>query len=96
MTPDEILEILEERLDEEEFPVMFPDLKDALIGYASVWSVDGHQPIRLIYSAKKCVDIFTERDGMTVEEALEWISVNTEGGYLGPQTPIIMYGEEWL
>lgn len=35
-------------------------------------------------------------DGMTTEEAYEWISYNTEGAYLGPYTPVIipLYDEQ--
>jgi hypothetical protein len=29
-------------------------------------------------------------DGLTEEEASEWISYNTEGAYLGPHTPVVL------
>lgn len=29
-------------------------------------------------------------DGLTAEEASEWVSYNTEGAYLGPHTPVVL------
>lgn len=100
MTPEEILEEVAGMLDEDEEINQFPTLKPALIGWAEPWQPckDGkgaERPVRLIYSAAKCIKVFMERDGMDYEEALEWLTTNTEGGYLGPHTPIIMYGEEF-
>ena len=61
----------------------------AISGIASVWQ--GNQRVEtLIYSGQKLMEIFME-EGMTDEEAIEWISFNIEGGYHGPATPIIMW-----
>jgi hypothetical protein len=48
----------------------------------------------LIYNAEKIRDILVERDGMTHEEAREFIEFNIEGGYLGPSTPILVWTED--
>lgn len=47
---------------------------------------------RLIYSRPKLVQCFMESDGMTEEEAEEWIDYNVDRSlpYFGPQAPIIM------
>ena len=91
MTPDEILGLIEEMTEDDEIDVLqYPDLKDALIGYAEPWDTSGNRPLRLVYSYKKCIECFM-KDGMDYDEAREWMSFNVEGGYIGPHTPIIMY-----
>ena len=92
MSPDEILAMIDEMADDQEV-LQYPDLKDAIIGWAEPWDTNGTTPVRLVYSAEKCIEIFMTRDGMDREGALEWMSFNVEGGYIGPHTPIIMYGD---
>ena len=54
--------------------VVFLDgYEDALIGYCD--SDDGN--IRTVYCYEDCIDILMTRDGMTMEEAEEWMSYNT-------------------
>jgi hypothetical protein len=70
-------------------------LEDAVIGHCHTWRETGIETI-LVYSAEQIVDILTDRDGMTVEDAEEWISVNIEGAYMGPTTPIVVWAmREW-
>lgn len=85
MTPDEILEVVR---DCEEEIIQFPDLKDALIGWSTPWQ--GRRSTVLAYSARKCIECMM-KDGMSEEEAREWLELNTEGSYLGPNTPIIIH-----
>jgi hypothetical protein len=85
---NEILEYINCNCDDEEV-IRFPDLDDALIGFSNPWDTSGIQPTRLIYSYSKCVEILSQ--SMSHEEAVEWMSYNTEGGYLGPHTPIVMH-----
>jgi hypothetical protein len=42
------------------------------------------------YDYDKCVEIFRIRDGMTEEDALEHMSFNVTGAYVGPRTPIFI------
>jgi hypothetical protein len=65
-------------------------LEDAFIGVSC-----GFGPNKAIYDWDKCVDIFMTRDGMTYEEAVEWIDYNVTGAYVGEQTPefIFLYGK---
>jgi len=44
--------------------------------------------MRLVYSVNKCTDILITRDGMTQEEAIEFLEFNTFGAYVGEKTPI--------
>jgi beta-lactamase class A len=44
--------------------------------------------MRLVYSVNKCTDILITRDGMTQEEAIEYLEFNTFSAYVGEKTPI--------
>lgn len=56
---------------------------DAVIGICSV-------SYRLIYSVNKCIEILINNDGMEEEEAVEYMSFNVIGAYVGEKTPIYM------
>jgi len=45
----------------------------------------------LVYDFEKCVDILVKRDGMTDEEAIEFLEFNTVGAWVGEQTPLFLY-----
>jgi len=68
-------------------------LDKALIGRSCIWDSSGRQEDRLIYSGEKIVAILMARDGMTAEEALEYIEFNIEGAYVGEQTPCVMWSQ---
>ena len=67
-------------------------LEDAFVGVSC-----GFGPNKAIYDWEKCVKIFTERDGMSYEEAIEWMDFNVTGAYVGEQTPefIFIYGTDY-
>jgi hypothetical protein len=44
----------------------------------------------VVYDRGRIVRLLVERDGMTEEQASEFCSVNIEGGWLGPRTPIVV------
>ena len=44
----------------------------------------------LVYDAEKIREILM-RDGMTADEAREYIEFNIEGGYLGVETPVLVW-----
>ena len=72
--------------------ITYDNLDDAIIGTAHVWS--GYEKVeRVVYDGEKMVDLFME-DGMSEVEAVEWIEFNMESAYLGPETPIIVWGYE--
>ena len=62
-----------------------PDYADAIIGTTS----DG----RVVYDFDRMVDCLVEEDGMTAEEAVEFIEYNTVRAlpYAGARAPVIMY-----
>jgi hypothetical protein len=40
--------------------------------------------------------IYMERDGMTQDEAIEFIDYNVESAYIGKDTPLLLWPEEDL
>ena len=59
-------------------------LEDALIGY----TVNHHHAHVAVYDYCKCIEVLVARDGMTHEEADEFLSFNTLGAYVGENGPI--------
>ena len=49
---------------------------------------------RLIYDYNKTVKIFMERDGMTTEEAIEWIDYNVMGVQCNGKGFIVLYDHD--
>jgi hypothetical protein len=66
---------------------------EAIIGSAFIWQ-DGTQVQVLVYDAEDIRDILMSQDGMSTEEAREFIEFNLEGVYLGPETPIFVWPED--
>lgn len=63
---------------------------EALLGVAHTWR-DGGSVDVLVYDADVMVDILMHRDGMTMEEAYEYVTYNVEGAYVGEMTPIYVW-----
>jgi len=66
---------------------------DAILGPASVWQ-DGEQVETLVYSAAAICAILVKRDGMSEEEAREFVEHNIECMYIGEATPILVWPED--
>ena len=43
-----------------------------------------------VYEYDLCVHILMDRDGMTCEEAIEYMDFNVTGSYVGKKTPIFI------
>jgi hypothetical protein len=67
------------------------DLDEAIIGPAMVWTKSGGQIEVLVYNAEIIRNILMSRDGMTFEDAREFIEYNIEGAYIGLDTPILVW-----
>jgi hypothetical protein len=65
-------------------------LDEAIIGQALVWLGHEREEV-LVYSCQKIIEILMARDGMSQEEAHEFIEFNIEGAYMGNQTPIFVW-----
>ena len=65
--------------------IIWDGFEDALVGITM-----GMEPVA-VYDYAKMVKVCMDRDEMSEETAIEYISYNTLGGYLGPKTPIALY-----
>jgi hypothetical protein len=65
-------------------------LDDAILGQASVWNGNKRVEV-LVYDADLMIKVFVDRDGMTEEEANEYILFNIEGAYIGEDTPVLVW-----
>lgn len=80
-------EMLDEYLDLIGESVLLCDgFDEAVIGFSQRMN----EPLLAVYSYDKMVDILIERDGLSYEDATEYIDFNVVGAWVGPQTPIIV------
>jgi len=85
---------LKENYESEIDKILLADgFEDAFIGVVESF---GQKP-RACYDSEKCLDILVERDGMTLDEALEYMNVNVTQAYVGEYTPAFMFlfDKEW-
>ena len=68
---------------------------EAIIGQACIWRDKGMHNV-LVYDAEKMRSILMERDKMSSDEAREFIEFNVEGAYVGVETPIYVWTEDYL
>ena len=61
-------------------------LSEALIG----WCFRATKPEVAVYDHDKCLEIFMERDGMELDEAMEHLHYNVIGAWVGENTPVFM------
>ena len=59
--------------------------EDALIGYGTQFNKD-----LAIYDYEECVIVLMRRDGMSDEEAREYMEYNVCGAYMGNNTPVFL------
>ena len=62
---------------------------EAIMGMARIWR-DGSKVDVLVYDGNKMATML-KKDGMTYDEAVEFIEFNVEGAYVGVETPIVMW-----
>ena len=78
--------INEALMERDESALLMDGFDEALIGF----SQRINEPLLAVYSWEKMMDVCMSRDGMTDEEADEYISFNCIGAWIGEQTPIIV------
>lgn len=78
MTADELAELYPEALLADGFEA-------AMIGM----TVNHHHPNVVVYDYQKCVEILASQ-GMTAEDAEEYLSFNTLGAYVGKNGPLFL------
>jgi hypothetical protein len=85
MNLKDLEELINYETDEE---IMLMDgFEEAFIGFSRRCG----QPTLATYSFNKMLQVLTDRDGMEVEEAEEYISFNCVGAWMGELTPVILY-----
>lgn len=62
----------------------------AILGATLTWQ-EGERVTVLVYEGDRLAKILKERDGMGWDEALDFIDFNLEGGYIGKDTPLILW-----
>lgn len=74
--------------------IKYDGYDEAIIGSASIWR-DKTRVNVLVYDADQIVEILM-KDGCSADEAREFIEFNIEGGYLGIETPVLVWtDDEW-
>ena len=82
MTRDELIAEIEERYPDAEI-ILADGFEDAFVGIAERCA----SPHVAIYDYVRMVDVLVKRDGMTEEEADEFLQFNVLGAYVGEGTP---------
>lgn len=59
--------------------------EDCLLGY----TCNHHHPVVAVYDLCKCVQKLMS-DGLTEDDAVEYLSFNTLGAYVGPNGPLFV------
>jgi len=49
---------------------------------------------RIVYSIERILQILIDRDGMSMEDAMEYFSFNIGGAYVGEMTPMYVWTED--
>lgn len=76
-----------EELAEDDPDLLFADgFDDAILGVARRCG----SPDVVAYDYAKCADMLVARDGMSHEDAVEWMEFNVVGAYVGPRTPVFV------
>jgi len=70
---------------EDEGVLLADGFEEALIGIGHRFTL-----AVAVYDRQKCLDILMSRDGMTDEEAEEYLSFNVEGEFTGEHTPVFV------
>ena len=72
--------------------IKYEGYEEAILGPANIWR--GHERVEvLVYDGEKIQEILM-RDGCSAEEAREFIEFNIEGGYLGIETPVLVWPDD--
>ena len=71
------------------------DLDRAIMGTVLTYQ-DGERVPVYVYSGEEIVSILINRDGMTHDEAVEFVDYNIESAYTGKDTPLLLWPAEDL
>lgn len=81
---DELLQETKDYMAEMNEGMLFANgFDEALIGFVEC---AGRESVAL-YDRHKCIEVLMDRDGMSLEDASEYLDFNTIGAYVGENTP---------
>jgi len=63
---------------------------EAILGPASIWRSNSMVSV-LVYDAEVMRSILMNRDGMSMDDAREFIEFNIESAYIGEDTPVLVW-----
>jgi hypothetical protein len=66
------------------------DLDKAILGTTLTYQTGERVPT-FVYSGEEIVSVLMIRDGMTRDEALEFIDFNIDSAYIGKDTPLLVW-----
>jgi hypothetical protein len=72
--------------DDDDRPLVLTDFDECIIGVACN---NGKRAV--VYSINRMVDYMITKDGLTYEEATDYLSYNTLGTWSGDGTPVYIY-----
>lgn len=81
-------EIRRQLAEENEEALLCDGLDEGLIGTAYRFGMAGQVAL---YDIDKCIEVFMNRDGMTEDEAREWMDFNVLGAWMGEGTPMFCH-----
>ena len=86
-TPNYVRDDIQTYLEATDQTALLMDgFEHALIGFSQRMN----EPLLAVYNHELMIQTLIERDGMTFEEADEYIEFNCIGAWVGEQTPIIV------
>ena len=53
-----------------------------------------YKKLRVVYSIERMLQVMITRDGMSMEEAIEFFDFNIGGAYVGEMTPLYVWTED--
>ena len=74
-------------MSNEEEPLRADGFNQAIIG-------NEYNTNRVVYSIERMLQILIDRDGMSMEEAIEFFDFNIGGAYVGEMTPMYVWTED--
>ena len=83
-----------EGYDDKEKPLFADGFDYAIIGVGD--SMYPEYNSRIVYDYNMCEEVLQIRDGMTREEANEFMEYNVTGAYVGPLGPIFLHRDSGL
>jgi len=78
---------IQKALEDSDMTLLLMDgFDEAFVGYTTRMN----EPDVAIYDYDKMVTVCMQRDGMTYDDAIEYIEFNCQGAWVGEQTPYIL------